>query len=127
MKPGAEKDEILLDHIDGCIQDVREWTATGKSGLEDRWNRRAVLRTLHELTESTQRLGSTVGADLYASADRGHTERHQADHPGRQTARASRPTGGAQAAPTGLAGGVGGVATDGGFKGGAVPFDTLNS
>ena len=56
----AQADRALLDHIGECIQDVRKYTTSGSGSLDDKWNRRATVRTLQILAESTQRLSPEI-------------------------------------------------------------------
>ena len=61
MKPGTETDRVLLEHMNECIDRIREYTddqrATfyGSHLVQD-----AVVRNLQTLTESTQRLSKTL-------------------------------------------------------------------
>jgi len=54
-------DEVYLRHVLECIDAIREYTAEGrKAFFTDRRTRKATLRELQELAESTQRLSSTL-------------------------------------------------------------------
>ena len=54
-------DRVYLRHILSCLEAIREYTAGGsKSFFADRKTRKAVIRELQEIAESTQR----VSADL---------------------------------------------------------------
>ena len=61
MKPGTETDRVLLEHMNECIDRIREYTddqrATfyGSHLVQD-----AVVRNLQTLAESTQRLSETL-------------------------------------------------------------------
>lgn len=54
-------DKVYLCHILECIQHIEEDTAEGREAfIASRTSRDSVLRNLHTLTESTQRLSDTV-------------------------------------------------------------------
>ena len=54
-------DRLYLIHILECIDRINEYTKGGKAAfLADRKTQDAVLRNLHTLTESSQRLSSTL-------------------------------------------------------------------
>lgn len=54
-------DHVYLRHILECLDAIRSYTAEGRDAfLEDRKTRKATLRELQELAESTQRLSSSL-------------------------------------------------------------------
>ena len=62
MKPGRESDQVLLEHIQECIERIREYTNgyqkssfDGSPLVQD-----AVIRNLQPLAESTQRLRESL-------------------------------------------------------------------
>jgi len=56
-------DRLFLIHILECIARIGEYTKDGKSAfMSDRLIQDAVLRNLHTLTESTQRLSEALKA-----------------------------------------------------------------
>ena len=61
MKPGTETDRVLLEHMNECIDRIREYTGDeratfyGSHLVQD-----AVVRNLQTLAESTQRLSETL-------------------------------------------------------------------
>ena len=61
MKPTAESDELLLEHIGERIQRVFEYTRGERSGFDaSTLVQDAVLRNLQVLAESTQRLSESL-------------------------------------------------------------------
>jgi uncharacterized protein with HEPN domain len=57
----VKDDRVYLRHILDCIEAIREYTAGGsKSFFSDRKTRKAVIRELQEIAESTQH----ISADL---------------------------------------------------------------
>ena len=61
MMPGTETDRVLLEHMNECIDRIREYTGDeratfyGSHLVQD-----AVVRNLQTLAESTQRLSETL-------------------------------------------------------------------
>ena len=60
--PSVEQDKWRLDHIEKCLGHVREWTADGRSSIEDddRQNKYAVLGSLYQLTDCTRWLSAPL-------------------------------------------------------------------
>lgn len=57
MKPGVERDELLLERIQDCIERIHEFTGGERATFDaSRMVQDAVLRNLQTLAESTQRL-----------------------------------------------------------------------
>jgi uncharacterized protein with HEPN domain len=53
----VKDDHVYLRHILDCLEAIREYTAGGsQSFFSDRKTRKAVIRELQEIAESTQRL-----------------------------------------------------------------------
>ena len=58
-----DTDRVLLEHIRTCISRVREYTGDDRSVFyKSHLVQDAVLRNLHTIAESTQRLGDRVKA-----------------------------------------------------------------
>ena len=56
-------DRLYLIHIGECIERIEHYTASGKAAFQaDTLIQDGVLRNLHTLTESTQRLSDTLKA-----------------------------------------------------------------
>jgi len=56
-------DRLYLIHIGECIERIERYTASGKAAFQaDTLIQDGVLRNLHTLTESTQRLSDTLKA-----------------------------------------------------------------
>ena len=54
-------DRLYLYHIKECIERIEQYTKVGKQAyLKDSMSQDAVLRNLHTLSESTQRLSSEL-------------------------------------------------------------------
>ena len=63
MIPGPEADRVLLAHMGERIERIREYTAGDRARLEtSRLVQDAVIRNLHTLTESSQRLPDEIRA-----------------------------------------------------------------
>jgi uncharacterized protein with HEPN domain len=63
----AHDDSLYLVHIRECIERIEHYTASGKRDfLSDLKTQDAVLRNLHTLTESIQRLSPALRADQTA-------------------------------------------------------------
>ena len=63
MRPNSENDELLLEHIDECIDRILEYTGEDRAAFDaSRKTQDAVVRNLQVLAESTQRLSSTLKA-----------------------------------------------------------------
>ena len=61
MKPDAQSDRVLLEHIRECIERIREYTGSRRASFYDsRMVQDAVVRNLQTLSESTQRLSNAV-------------------------------------------------------------------
>ncbi len=61
MTPSAERDELLLDHIQDCIERIHEYTDGERATFDaSRMVQDAVLRNLQTLAESTQRLSPAL-------------------------------------------------------------------
>ena len=61
MKPHRRKDELLLEHIDECIERIDEFTGGDRATYDaSRMVQDAVIRNLQVLAESTQRLSATL-------------------------------------------------------------------
>lgn len=58
-----EADRVLLTHMGECIERIREYTAGDRARFEaSRLVQDAVIRNLHTLTESSQRLSDEIKA-----------------------------------------------------------------
>lgn len=61
MKPDAQSDRVLLEHIRECIERIREYTGSRRDSFYgSRMVQDAVVRNLQTLSESTQRLSDAV-------------------------------------------------------------------
>ena len=61
MMPGTETDRILLEHINECIDRIREYTGNERVAFDNsHLVQDAVVRNLQTLAESTQRLSETL-------------------------------------------------------------------
>ena len=61
MKPDAQSDRVLLEHIHECIERIREYTGSKRASFYgSRLVQDAVVRNLQTLAESTQRLSNAV-------------------------------------------------------------------
>ena len=61
MMPGTETDRILLEHINECIDRIREYTSDERAAFDSsHLVQDAVVRNLQTLAESTQRLSETL-------------------------------------------------------------------
>ena len=64
MKPDAQSDRVLLEHIHECIERIREYTGCKQASFYgSRLVQDAVVRNLQTLSESTQRLSNAVKRD----------------------------------------------------------------
>ena len=63
MKASPEKRDVEeLEFITDCIQKVLEWTATGRTALNDEVLGEAIDSRMRKLAESTQRLSTSLKA-----------------------------------------------------------------
>lgn len=63
MSPDASSDQVLLEHIQECIERIQEYTCAERANFfESQLIQDAVVRNLQILAESTQRLSDTLKA-----------------------------------------------------------------
>jgi uncharacterized protein with HEPN domain len=61
--PSAEGDRVLLAHMLDCIERIAEYSQSGQPGFAaSRLIQDAVIRNLHTLTETSQRLSDAIKA-----------------------------------------------------------------
>ena len=61
MKPGTETDRVLLEHMNECIDRIREYTGDQRATFHgSHLVQDGVVRNLQTLAESTQRLSETL-------------------------------------------------------------------
>jgi uncharacterized protein with HEPN domain len=63
MTPSLESDHVLLAHMLDCVERIREYTRGDRVQFESsRLIQDAVIRNLHTLTETSQRLSEAIKA-----------------------------------------------------------------